>query len=60
MKKRALAAILWSATGWYIGAMVAWVLNIGPALPVVLAASAALIVAGDPRRIIWTDNSDRS
>jgi hypothetical protein len=60
MKKRALAAILWSAMGWYVGAMVAWTLNIGPALPVVLAASAALIVAGDPRRIIWTDNSDRS
>jgi hypothetical protein len=60
MKKRALAAVLWSATGWYVGAMVAWALNVGPALPVVLAASAALLVAGDPRRIIWTDNSEQS
>jgi hypothetical protein len=60
MKKRALAAVLWSATGWYVGAMIAWALNIGPVLPVVLAASAALFVAGDPRRIIWTNESDRS
>jgi uncharacterized membrane protein len=60
MKKRALAAVLWSATGWYVGAIVAWALNIGPVLPVVLAASAALIFAGDPRRIIWTGDSDRS
>jgi hypothetical protein len=40
--------------------MIAWALNIGPVLQVVLAASAALFVAGDPRRIIWTNESDRS
>jgi hypothetical protein len=55
MKKRVLAAVLWSATGWYVGAVAAWLLNIGPALPIVFAVSAALIVAGDPRRVIWTD-----
>jgi hypothetical protein len=60
MKTRALAAVLWSATGWYVGAMVAWTLNIGPVLPVVLAAAAGLLVAGDPRRIIWTSDSDRT
>ena len=41
MKKRALAAVLWSVSGWYVGAIVAWALNIGPVLPVVLAASAS-------------------
>jgi hypothetical protein len=60
MKKRALAAILWSATGWYVGAMIAWALNVGPVLPVALAASAGLLIAGDPRRLIWTSDSDRS
>jgi len=60
MKKRALAAILWSVTGWYVGAMIAWALNVGPVLPVVLAASAGLLIAGDPRRLIWTSDSDRS
>ena len=55
MKKRTIAAILWSITGWYVGAMVAWMLNLGPVLPVVLAATAALIIGADPRRIIWTD-----
>jgi hypothetical protein len=60
MKKRALAAALWSVTGWYVGAMIAWALNIGPVLPVVLAASAALFIAGDPRRIIWISDSDRT
>ena len=37
--------------------MVAWMLNLGPVLPVVLAAAAALIVGADPRRIIWTDTN---
>ncbi|HEV8546906.1 MAG TPA: hypothetical protein VGQ64_11470 [Candidatus Limnocylindrales bacterium] len=60
MKKRVLAAVLWSATGWYVGAVAAWLLNVGPVLPVVLAVSAALIVAGDPRRVIWTDGNRSS
>jgi hypothetical protein len=60
MKKRVLAAVLWSATGWYVGAFAAWLLNVGPVLPVVLAVSAALIVAGDPRRVIWTDGNRSS
>jgi len=46
--------------GQDVTAIVAWALNIGPVLPVVLAASAALLMAGDPRRVIWTRNSDRS
>jgi hypothetical protein len=60
MKKRTVATLLWSVTGWYVGAMAAWLLNLGPVLPVVLAASAALIVGADPRRIIWTDRDRRS
>lgn len=57
MKKRALAAVLWAATGWYVGSVAAWVLGISPVLSVVVAASAGLMVAGDPRRIIWISGS---
>lgn len=57
MKKRLLAAFLWSVTGWYVGALVSWMLSVGEVLPFVMAASAALLVAGDPRRAIWSNRS---
>lgn len=60
MKKRVLAAVLWLATGWYVGALVGWMLNIGPVLPAVLAVAAAWFFAVDPRGIIWTDRNRRS
>jgi zinc transporter ZupT len=58
MKKRTLATVLWALTGWYVGALVAWMLNLGPVMPVVLAAGAGAFIWADPRGIIWTD-SDR-
>jgi len=60
MKKRALAAVLWAATGWYVGALLGWILNVGPVLPVLLALSAAWMFAGDPRRIIWSTGDPSS
>jgi hypothetical protein len=54
MKKRALAALLWFYSMWYVGAMVASVFGLSPALGPILGAAAAAIIAGDPRRIIWT------
>jgi hypothetical protein len=54
MKKRALAALLWFYSAWYLGAMVAHVLGLSDALGPIFGAAAAAIVAGDPRRIIWT------
>ena len=60
MKKRAIAAVLWSLSGWYVGAMAAWVLGLSQVLPIVLAAAAALIVGSDPRHIIWTSREDPS
>jgi zinc transporter ZupT len=62
MKKRTLAAVLWSLSGWYLGALVAWLLNLGPIAPViaiVLAFAAGAFIWTDPRRIIWTD-ADRA
>ena len=53
MNKRILAAILWFYTGWYAGAMVAELVGISPALGPLLGATAAALIAGDPRRLIW-------
>ena len=54
MKTRAAAALLWFYAAWYAGGMVAHVLGLSPALGPILGAAAAAIVAGDPRRIIWS------
>jgi hypothetical protein len=53
MSKRILAAILWFYTGWYAGAMVAELVGISPVFGPILGATAAALIAGDPRRIIW-------
>jgi hypothetical protein len=53
MTKRILAATLWFYTGWYAGAMVAELFGISPVLGPLLGATAAMLIAGDPRRIIW-------
>ncbi len=54
MKKRVLAAFLWFIAGWYAGAMLAVLLGISPVLGPIIGAAAAGLIAGDPRRIIWT------
>lgn len=54
MKKRAAAALLWFYTGWYAGAFVAHILGISESIGPIIGATAAALVAGDPRHIIWT------
>ena len=54
MTKRILAATLWSITGWCIGAMIGWALDIGPALAPVVAVTLGLLIAADPRRVLWS------
>jgi hypothetical protein len=53
MKKRAAAAILWFYAGWYAGASIAFIAGLSPVLGPILGSAAALIVAGDPRHMIW-------
>lgn len=53
MKKRALAALLWFYSAWYVGAMIAEILGLSPALGPILGTAAAAIIAGDPRMLIW-------
>ncbi|MBA2372806.1 MAG: hypothetical protein H0V74_01200 [Chloroflexi bacterium] len=54
MKKRAVAVFLWFYSGWYAGAMLADALTISPVLGPIIGAAAAALIAGDPRRIIWS------
>lgn len=53
MKKRVAAAFLWFYTGWYAGALVAAAIGISPAFGPMLGVAAAVLIVGDPRRIIW-------
>lgn len=54
MTKRVLAAMLWFYTGWYAGAILAEFVGVSPVLGPLIGAAAAGLIAGDPRRIIWT------
>ena len=53
MMKRIAAAVLWFYAGWVAGAMLAFVLGISVVLAPIVAVTAAGLVAGDPRRLIW-------
>lgn len=57
MTKRVLAAMLWFYTGWYAGAMLADIIGVSPFLGPLIGAAAAGLIAGDPRRIIWTSRA---
>lgn len=57
MKKRIAAAILWFYVGWAVGSLFAFATGLTPALAPILATTAAAIIAGDPRRIIWTQSA---
>jgi hypothetical protein len=54
MKKRLLAAFLWFYSGWYAGAMLAEFIGVNALLGPIIGVAAAVLVVGDPRRIIWT------
>jgi hypothetical protein len=59
MAKRALITLLWFYSMWFLGAATAYVLGISGALGPILGISAGVIVAIDPRRIIWTARASR-
>ena len=54
MTKRVVAAFLWFYTGWYAGAFLAEMLGVSPVIGPILGAAAAVLLVGDPLRIIWT------
>ena len=57
MKKRTAAAALWFYTSWYATQMGAFALGVSEAGDVVgpvVGAAVALLIAVDPRRLIWS------
>ena len=54
MSKRILAGVLWLFAGWYIGNIVAFYLGISDLLGPILGVASALVIAGDPLRIVWS------
>ncbi len=54
MSKRIAAGVLWLFAGWYIGNIVAFYLGISDLFGPILGVAAAVIIAGDPLRILWT------
>ncbi len=53
MNKRIAAAVLWFFAGWYLGGYIALFLGISDAIGPILGISAAVLIAGDPLRVIW-------
>jgi hypothetical protein len=58
MSKRLLAAVLWFAAGWYVGAFVAAYLAVPALIGPILGFAAAAVFAGDPLGVIWTRRAD--
>jgi hypothetical protein len=55
MSKRILAGVLWLFAGWYIGNILAFYFGISDLLGPILGVAAALVIAGDPLRIVWSN-----
>jgi hypothetical protein len=51
--KRMIALPLWFLVGGYVGAVIAWALNLNGVLGPVLALALAGVVVLDPRHVIW-------
>ena len=54
MLKRVLAALMWFYVGWYAGNLLADFLGISLILGPIIGAALAVLIVGDPRRVIWT------
>jgi hypothetical protein len=54
MTKRLVAGFLWLLSGWCVGSAAALLLGTTPLLGPIIGVAAAVLVVGDPRRIIWT------
>jgi hypothetical protein len=57
MSKRVAAAILWFFAAWYLGAFIALLLGVSEILGPILGITAAVLFAGDPLGVIWTERA---
>ena len=54
MKKRVVTSVLWLYAGWYVGAMTAFLVGLSPVLGPIVGISAAVLIAIDPRHVLWS------
>jgi putative effector of murein hydrolase LrgA (UPF0299 family) len=52
--KRFVAGFLWFFALWYLGAVVASILNVPDVVGPIVGLAAGVLVAVDPRHVIWT------
>ena len=60
MKKRALATGLWFFAGWYAGNVIAYALGVSELLGPIVGTAAAVLVATDPRHLLWAPSETRT
>jgi hypothetical protein len=51
--KRLAVSVLWLYTGWYAGSMIAAMLGVPDLIGPIVGIAAGLLVAFDPRHIVW-------
>jgi hypothetical protein len=51
--KRIVAGFLWFFALWYLGALVASILNVPDVVGPIVGLAAGILVAVDPRNVIW-------
>jgi hypothetical protein len=60
MKKRALVTGLWFFAGWYAGNVLAYALGVSELLGPIVGTAAAVLIATDPRHLLWAPSEARS
>ena len=56
--KRLVAGVLWFYSVWYLGSVISNATGLPDLLGPILGVAAGLIVAVDPRHVIWRQGSD--
>lgn len=54
MKLRITSAFLWFFVGWYAGAFLAEFTGVSPVLGPIIGLATAVLLVGDPLRVIWS------
>jgi hypothetical protein len=56
MVKRGIGTVLWFIAAWTASSMLAYAFSLPLWIVAVVASTAAVLVAVDPRRVIWSGN----
>jgi hypothetical protein len=59
-KLRVLSTVLWFFAGWYVANFAVAFFGTNPMLGPVIGITAAVLIGGDPLRLIWTARTART